>query len=175
MEGGTDASSRLITSCETTRMAGTPRTAPQCRPCDHSAGPHLLTVTKGDTAVTEARNLRNMKPSQTPLLGQENTPRRIVSAGGTGFEGATPHHQASFTPNPLAMPLHDEVALTSTPSLAIPLKTPLRDNLLFNVDNTDGNNHAGAFAAPYPYRNSSTCLSRFDSLSSSRYTQKTST
>ena len=96
-------------------------------------------------------NNERLPPPQTPLLGQENTPRHTVSAGGPGIEGATPHHQANFTPNPLATPLRDEVALTSTPSLATPLKTPLRDNVLVNVDNTGGNNHAGVCAAPYPY------------------------
>jgi pre-mRNA-splicing factor CDC5/CEF1 len=128
VEGGTDASSRLITNyenLESARMARTPRTAPQ-----------------QDTVIMEARNLRNMTLSQTPLLGQENTPLHAVHAGGTGFEGATPHHQVSFTPNPLATPLHNEAALTSTSSLATPLKTPLktplRDNLLINADNNDG-------------------------------------
>ena len=95
-------------------------------------------MTKGDAAIMAARNLRNAMLSQMPLLGQGNMPRHPVSAGGTGFEGATPHHQVSFTPNPLATPLRDEAALTSTPSLATPLKTPLRDNLIINADNTDG-------------------------------------
>ena len=81
-----------------------------------------------------------------PSLGQANMPRRPVSAGGTGFEGAIPHHQVSFTPNPLGTPLRDEAALTLTPSLATPSKTPLRDNLLINADNTDGKDHGGAFA-----------------------------
>jgi pre-mRNA-splicing factor CDC5/CEF1 len=57
--------------------------------------------------LTEALNLRNMTVTQTPLLGEENTPLHVAPGGGdagTGFEGATPRHQYAFTPNPLATP-----------------------------------------------------------------------
>lgn len=84
--------------------------------------------------MTEARNLRNMTIAQTPLLGDENTPLHVGANGGTGFEGATPHHQVAFTPNPLATPLHggapDGLA-TPRGVGATPLRTP-RDNLSIN-------------------------------------------
>ena len=54
--------------------------------------------------MAEARNLRNMVTAQTPLLGDENTPLHQTGVSGTGFESATPRHQVSFTPNPLATP-----------------------------------------------------------------------
>ena len=57
--------------------------------------------------MMEARNLRNMTISQTPLLGEENTPLHTSENGGTGFESATPRHQVAFTPNPLATPMHN--------------------------------------------------------------------
>ena len=75
-----------------------------------------------------------MTIAQTPLLGDENTPLHVGANGGTGFEGATPHHQVAFTPNPLATPLHggapDGLA-TPRGVGATPLRTP-RDNLSIN-------------------------------------------
>ena len=87
--------------------------------------------------MTEARNLRNMVIAQTPLLGDENTPLHTAPGGGTGFEGATPRHQATFTPNPLATPRQNGgVGPGATPRSeypgATPLRTPLRDNLSLN-------------------------------------------
>ena len=91
----------------------------------------------------EARNLRNMSMAQTPLLGDENTPLHVSSAGGTGFEGATPRHQVPFTPNPLATPMRsDQSDIAATPrtdgkagfAAATPLRTPMRDNLSINPE-----------------------------------------
>ena len=87
--------------------------------------------------MTEARNLRNMVAAQTPLLGDENTPLHTAPGGGTGFEGATPRHQVTFTPNPLATPRQpDGLGPGATPRSempgATPLRTPLRDNLSLN-------------------------------------------
>ena len=89
--------------------------------------------------MMEARNLRNMVVAQTPLLGDENTPMHTGPEGGTGFEGATPRHQATFTPNPLATPTrHGNLGPGATPrtdySGATPLRTPLRDNLSLNSE-----------------------------------------
>ena len=89
--------------------------------------------------MAEARNLRNMVTAQTPLLGDENTPLHPTGAPGTGFESATPRHQASFTPNPLATPYRaaDPSNAGATPRDpgqvgATPLRTPMRDNLSIN-------------------------------------------
>jgi len=78
--------------------------------------------------MNEARNLRNMTIQQTPLLGDENTPLRAPTEGGTGFEGATPRHQVPVTPNPLATP-RGEGGVPGTP-----LKTPMRDSLRINQE-----------------------------------------
>ena len=89
--------------------------------------------------MAEARNLRNMVTAQTPLLGDENTPLHPTGASGTGFESATPQHQVSFTPNPLATPYRaaDPSNVEVTPREsgqigATPLRTPMRDNLSIN-------------------------------------------
>ncbi|KAJ9118608.1 hypothetical protein QFC22_003828 [Naganishia vaughanmartiniae] len=125
-----EASDRLIGEYDPMKSAmsaRTPRTAPQ-----------------EDNVMAEARNLRNMTVQQTPLLGDENTPMRGPSADGTGFEGATPRHQVSATPNPLATPFrrdgtHDVSATprsdagTSAYS-ETPLRTPMRDDLSINRD-----------------------------------------
>ncbi|KAJ7632336.1 pre-mRNA splicing factor component-domain-containing protein [Roridomyces roridus] len=79
----------------------------------------------GESAKALARNLRNMSMAQTPLLGDENTP----------LHSATPRHQVSFTPNPLATPLRaDGLDGSATPRSisATPLRTPMRDNLAIN-------------------------------------------
>ena len=81
-----------------------------------------------DNIMAEARNLRNMTIAQTPLMGNENTPLHPAD-GGTGFEGATPRHQVAFTPNPLAMPLHSGAVDGKLAVGAMPLRTPIRDNL----------------------------------------------
>ncbi|KAK7023789.1 cell division control protein Cdc5 [Favolaschia claudopus] len=125
VEGGSDASGRLLSDyegLENARMARTPRTASQ-----------------HDNVMTEARNLRNMSMAQTPLLGDENTPLHVAPGGGTGFESATPHHQVAFTPNPLATPLRaGGLDGSATPRgdgvSATPLRTPMRDNLAINPE-----------------------------------------
>lgn len=90
--------------------------------------------------MAEARNLRNMIQTQTPLLGDENTPLHMVN-GGTGFEGATPVHAVSATPNPLATPFRGTggVEFGATPrseagfsTASTPLRTPMRDSLSIN-------------------------------------------
>ncbi|CCO28854.1 Pre-mRNA-splicing factor CEF1 [Rhizoctonia solani AG-1 IB] len=98
-------------------MARTPRTAPQ-----------------EDNIMAEARNLRNMVHTQTPLLGEENTPMHGPAEGGTGFESATPRHQVAFTPNPLATPRDGGAGPGATPRAgATPMRTP-RDNLSINAE-----------------------------------------
>ncbi|TDL25070.1 Cc.Cdc5 protein [Rickenella mellea] len=123
---GADATENLLgdyEGLERARMARTPRTAPQ-----------------HDNIMTEARNLLNMTVAQTPLLGDENTPLHLGPGGGTGFESATPRHQAAFTPNPLATPLYRGGGAdpSSTPRTEIvggtPLRTPLRDSLSLNPE-----------------------------------------
>ncbi|KAG6813103.1 hypothetical protein H0H92_013957 [Tricholoma furcatifolium] len=120
VDGGSDASGRLLSAyegLENARMARTPRTAPQ-----------------QDTVLMEARNLRNMTMQQTPLLGDENTPLHVRPGGGTGFEGATPMHSVAFTPNPLATPRENDSATPRNGLSATPLRTPLRDNLSINPE-----------------------------------------
>jgi pre-mRNA-splicing factor CDC5/CEF1 len=102
----------------------------------------MLTALPEDNVLAEARNLRNMVTAQTPLLGDENTPLHTTGALGTGFEGATPQHQISFTPNPLATPYRaaDPSTVGSTPresgqAGATPLRTPMRDSLSINPEN----------------------------------------
>ena len=87
--------------------------------------------------MAQARDLLNMTTTQTPLLGDENTPLRAPTSG---YDGATPRHQVAFTPNPLATPLHRRDGDPSaTPRTdvggaygATPLRTPMRDNLSIN-------------------------------------------
>jgi pre-mRNA-splicing factor CDC5/CEF1 len=105
---------------------------------------HLLLISllsiyfSDDNVMMEARNLRNMTNAQTPLLGDENTPLHAGSAGGSGFEGATPCHQVAFTPNPLSTPMRDpsiDPSSTPRPGLyATPLRNPMHDNLSINLD-----------------------------------------
>ena len=121
-------------------MAQTPRRAPQ-----HEfpllsliSISRILTITP-DNIMAKARNLRNMVTAQTPLLEDKNTPP--TGASGTGFESATPQHQVSFTPNPLATPYRaaNPSNVGATPQEpgqvgATPLQTPMRDNLSINPD-----------------------------------------
>ena len=101
-----------------------------------------MPVVSEDNVMAEARNLRNMLTAQTPLLGDENTPLHPAGASGTGFESATPVHQVSFTPNPLATPYRaaDPSSIAATPREsgqvgATPLRTPMRDSLSINPEN----------------------------------------
>lgn len=87
--------------------------------------------------MAEARNLRNMVQSQTPLLGEENTPLHQGPNGETGFEGVTPKARVALTPNPLATSLRgsSEVDRRSNGSIGVtPLRTPIRDDLRLNPD-----------------------------------------
>lgn len=89
--------------------------------------------------MLEARNLRALTASQTPLLGEENTP--LNTTDGTGFEGATPRQSAIQTPNPMATPLRSERGggIHATPGTAAsqtPFRTPLRDH--FKINEEDG-------------------------------------
>jgi pre-mRNA-splicing factor CDC5/CEF1 len=77
--------------------------------------------------MIEARNLRALSSTQTPLLGGENA----ELSQGTGFDGVTPRNSAIQTPNPMATPLRGS-AMTETPGSQTPFKTPLRDNFKIN-------------------------------------------
>ncbi|KAG0167372.1 Pre-mRNA-splicing factor cef1 [Apophysomyces sp. BC1034] len=90
-----------------------------------------------DNLMLEARNLRALTTSQTPLLGEENTP--LNTAEGTGFDGVTPRQTAIQTPNPMATPLRNERggAVTATPGTSAsqtPFRTPLRDHFKINEE-----------------------------------------
>lgn len=80
--------------------------------------------------MNEARNLRALTSTQTPLLGEENTPLHI-SEGGTGFEGATPRVAEIQTPNPLLTPRTDTSGLSTPRSdiSAVEAKRSLRQGL----------------------------------------------
>lgn len=137
---GSEASERLLgeyEGLEKARMARTPRTAPQRMSFCYLSVFRLSDLNLDDNIMAEARNLRNMVSAQTPLLGDENTPLHVGPESGTGFESATPRHQATFTPNPLATPLRQGgIGPGDTPrtqfSSATPLRTPLRDTLSLN-------------------------------------------
>ena len=64
-----------------------------------------------DNIAIEARNLRALTETQTPLLGGENTP---MPTQGTGFDGITPRTSNLQTPNPLLTP-RTETSVLSTP------------------------------------------------------------
>jgi pre-mRNA-splicing factor CDC5/CEF1 len=74
-----------------------------------------------------------MTTTQTPLLGQENTPMHGIEDG-TGFESATPRHGIAATPNPLATPARGVLSTSRTVAGvgATPMRTPVRDNLAIN-------------------------------------------
>ncbi|KAI7866992.1 pre-mRNA splicing factor component-domain-containing protein [Spinellus fusiger] len=111
---------------------------------DYTVAPSTLTTRTprapptNDNLVQEARNLRALTSTQTPLLGHENTPYHM--AGGTGFEGATPRHTSVQTHNPMMTPRAGNDGMT-TPGFAAgtPFKTPLRDHFKLNAqDGTIG-------------------------------------
>ncbi|RSH80483.1 Pre-mRNA-splicing factor cef1 [Apiotrichum porosum] len=88
-----------------------------------------------DNVLAEARHLRNLVNTQTPLLGDENTPLHSANdEAGTGFESATPRQHIASTPNPLATPARNGVASTPRGVGQTPLRTPIRDNLSINTD-----------------------------------------
>ncbi|KAL0085655.1 Homeodomain-like DNA binding domain-containing transcription factor [Phycomyces blakesleeanus] len=109
---------------------------------DYSVTPNTLTTRtprappSNDNLLQEARNLRALTSTQTPLLGHENTPYHM--GGGTGFDGATPRHSSVQTPNPLMTPMRgsgpdDVMATPGSSSQQTPFKTPLRDHFKLNV------------------------------------------
>lgn len=83
--------------------------------------------------MADARALRQMTATQTPLLGEENTP--LHSRDGSGFEGATPRTTVVATPNPLATPARGGVLQTPRTIPAVG-STPrsVRDTLSINDD-----------------------------------------
>lgn len=73
-----------------------------------------------------------MTATQTPLLGQENTPLHS-SVEGTGFESATPRHDVTATPNPLATPRGMATPRSVDGGMGqTPMRTPMRDSLSIN-------------------------------------------
>lgn len=102
-------------------FSSTPRTLPTRTP---------RAPTNADSLMNEARNLRALTSTQTPLLGEENTPLHI-SEGGTGFEGATPRVAEIQTPNPLLTPRTDTSGLSTPRSdiSAVEAKRSLRQGL----------------------------------------------
>jgi pre-mRNA-splicing factor CDC5/CEF1 len=85
------------------------------------------TISSGDMLKQQARNLRAMTESQTPLLGGD-----IFIEGEVGFESATPNILSKIskaTPNPLLSNLTPSLASGSTPFGM----TPLRDNMRINT------------------------------------------
>ncbi|KAL1920909.1 uncharacterized protein VTP21DRAFT_11544 [Calcarisporiella thermophila] len=94
------------------------------------------TPAAADTIRIEARNLRALTSAQTPLLGDENTILEDAKAG-TGFDGITPRHSISQTPNPLMTPLRGATPATTSQYRKFgqtPLRTPFRDELSINAD-----------------------------------------
>lgn len=86
--------------------------------------------------MLEARNLLAQTRTQTPLMGQENTPMHENT--GFGFEGITPRRSVQQTPNPLLTPLHGSSGgalgggATPRAGSATPAATPLRDEFSVN-------------------------------------------
>ncbi|CAO3627158.1 unnamed protein product [Cunninghamella echinulata] len=109
---------------------------------DYSVTPNTMSTRtprvamQSDNLMNEARNLRALTATQTPLLGGDN----VVLEGdsGTGFDGITPRNTVVQTPNPMATPLRG----VTTPSVGnqTPFKTPLRDH--FNINDPSGNSIA---------------------------------
>ncbi|KAI8057057.1 pre-mRNA splicing factor component-domain-containing protein [Syncephalis plumigaleata] len=95
-----------------------------------------------NTIMMEARNLRALNASQTPLLGDENASLHDTTTAGTGFDGATPRRAVVATPNPLLTPLRKSSEADGgstksgmTPrkmSGTTPMRTPFRDEMGIN-------------------------------------------
>ncbi|RKP33890.1 hypothetical protein BJ085DRAFT_29293, partial [Dimargaris cristalligena] len=69
-----------------------------------------------DTVMVEARNLRRLAASQTPLLGRDSDEMSAEETG-TGYDGIQPRSSIVQTPNPLLTPLragHASVAAGRT-------------------------------------------------------------
>ncbi|PWZ00003.1 hypothetical protein BCV70DRAFT_103917 [Testicularia cyperi] len=88
-----------------------------------------------DRVMREARNLRLISSSQTPLLGDANVDLRDASSQHSPVQMYT---LAQQTPNPLVTPARslgsasDLANASSSHAGATPLRTPLRDNLGIN-------------------------------------------
>lgn len=87
-----------------------------------------------DNIMVEARNLRAMTTSQTPLLGEmvDVTP---THEGGTGYDGMTPRRAPMQTPNPLAAQLTPRAGGRGLPGpggAGGVAQTPLRDEMGIN-------------------------------------------
>lgn len=97
-------------------------------------------LTIDDNVMAEARNIRMLSMQQTPLLGELNTPLRELVGRGSGFEGSTPRQSVAATPNPLATPSRysaSEMGATPrTDASATPLRTPMRDSLAINREDS---------------------------------------
>ncbi|KAI8922871.1 pre-mRNA splicing factor component-domain-containing protein [Entophlyctis helioformis] len=108
-----------------------------------------------DTLKQQARNLRAMTESQTPLLGQD-----VHLEGSVEFNGATPKRSVLATPNPLAAHLTPRAAgidgtpargsVAGTPRTAAVAgglfggRTPMRDPMGINTPRSDfGSSVAG--------------------------------
>ncbi|KAN0062716.1 Pre-mRNA-splicing factor cef1 [Thecaphora frezii] len=121
--GANEATGGLLgdySALEQAKHARTPQTAPE-----------------DSTVMREARNLRNMTIAQTPLLGDLNTPLHEGPAASDAHERAGPVQ----TPNPLRTPLARGSEPGATPlrqgdPKATPFRTPLRDNLGLNADDS---------------------------------------
>lgn len=118
-EGASTALLSDYTSVQAQGPMRTPRTAPST-----------------DNVMIEARNLRAMTMSQTPLLG-EMVDVVPANEGGTGFEGITPRRAPMQTPNPLAAQLTPrEGGVGFTPRTGtrggVVGQTPLRDEMGIN-------------------------------------------
>lgn len=100
----------------------------------------LFFLKKADNLMNEARNLRALTATQTPLLGGENV--ELLGDNGTGFDGITPRNTVVQTPNPMATPLRGGMTTPSQSTVGnqTPFKTPLRDH--FNINDPSGNNIA---------------------------------
>ncbi|KAI9206375.1 pre-mRNA splicing factor component-domain-containing protein [Polychytrium aggregatum] len=88
-----------------------------------------------DPLKMQARNLRAMTESQTPLLGGE-----LALEGSLSFDSMTPKRTTVQTPNPLAAHLTPRAGVSMTPRVemtpggaAAVAKTPLRDQMGINT------------------------------------------
>lgn len=90
---------------------------------------------EADRIANELRNARARTDTQSVLFGGENTVMAEDEAT-TGYQGVTPSHQVSSTPNPMATPMRNGMTgATPRGPGATPMRTP-RDT--FNLNQEDG-------------------------------------